>query len=137
MQRDKPLPQLQSGDDRLYWDQVCMQTSPSHTSPSHTSPSSHISIHTHLHPHTSPSSHIPIITHPHPHTSSHISFTSVYMCVLLVHFCCVVVMVLLFHSKVIEVYSKKNGKPPSWFSASWLFVECFMYRKIFDVLQMR
>jgi hypothetical protein len=40
-----------------------------------------------------------------------------------------------YWEQVVEVYTNKNGKPPSWFSASWLFVECFMYRKISDVVR--
>lgn len=38
---------------------------------------------------------------------------------------------------VFEVYRKELGTEPSWFSVSWLFAECFMYRKIADVIQRR
>lgn len=38
---------------------------------------------------------------------------------------------------VFEVYRKELGTEPSWFSVSWLFSECFMYRKIADIIQRR
>lgn len=30
-----------------------------------------------------------------------------------------------------------QGSQPSWYSVSWLFAECFMYRKISDALKSR
>lgn len=30
-----------------------------------------------------------------------------------------------------------QGSQPSWYSVSWLFAECFMYRKIADILKSR
>ena len=29
------------------------------------------------------------------------------------------------------------GEPPVWFEAPWLFVECYMYRRIRDVMENR
>ena len=40
-------------------------------------------------------------------------------------------------SAVFAVYRKELGAEPSWFSVSWLFSECFMYRKIADIIQGR
>lgn len=40
-------------------------------------------------------------------------------------------------SAVFAVYRKELGKEPSWFSVSWLFSECFMYRKIAEIIQRR
>ena len=39
---------------------------------------------------------------------------------------------------VFQVYEKElEGAEPSWFSVSWLFAECYMYRKIADVIKSR
>lgn len=39
---------------------------------------------------------------------------------------------------VFQVYKKElEGADPTWFSVSWLFAECYMYRKIADVIQSR
>ena len=38
---------------------------------------------------------------------------------------------------VFDVYRKDLGAEPSWFSVSWLFAECYMYRKISDIIQSR
>ena len=35
---------------------------------------------------------------------------------------------------VFSVYRKELGAEPTWFSVSWLFSECFMYRKIADII---
>ena len=35
---------------------------------------------------------------------------------------------------VFSVYRNELGAEPSWFSVSWLFSECFMYRKIADII---
>jgi hypothetical protein len=41
-------------------------------------------------------------------------------------------------NEVFEVYRKElGGAEPTWFSVSWLFAECFMYRKIADIIQSR
>ena len=41
-------------------------------------------------------------------------------------------------NSVFEVYRKElGGAEPTWFSVSWLFAECFMYRKIADIIQSR
>ena len=41
-------------------------------------------------------------------------------------------------NSVFAVYRKElGGAEPTWFSVSWLFAECFMYRKIADVIQSR
>ena len=41
-------------------------------------------------------------------------------------------------NSVFEVYRKElSGKEPTWFSVSWLFAECFMYRKIAEIIQTR
>lgn len=33
--------------------------------------------------------------------------------------------------------SKFGGENPKWFSVSWLFAECYMYRKIVEILRNR
>lgn len=39
---------------------------------------------------------------------------------------------------VFAVYRKElQGAEPSWFAVSWLFAECFMYRKIADFIKRR
>ncbi len=39
---------------------------------------------------------------------------------------------------VFEVYQNKfKGENPAWFAVSWLFAECFMYRKIVEMLRER
>lgn len=39
---------------------------------------------------------------------------------------------------VFAVYRKElQGAEPSWFTVSWLFAECFMYRKIADFIKRR
>lgn len=38
---------------------------------------------------------------------------------------------------VFDVYRRELGSEPTWFSVSWLFAECFMYRKIADILNKR
>lgn len=41
---------------------------------------------------------------------------------------------------VFERYSqirRLQGKAPQWFTVSWLFAECYMYRRIYEVLQGR
>ena len=41
-------------------------------------------------------------------------------------------------SSVFDVYHEKfNGENPKWFSVSWLFAECFMYRKIMEIVRER
>lgn len=41
-------------------------------------------------------------------------------------------------NSVFTVYRKElGGAEPTWFSVSWLFAECFMYRKIADIIQSR
>ena len=30
-----------------------------------------------------------------------------------------------------------TGKPPSWFTSSWLYVECFFYRHIYEAIALR
>lgn len=41
-------------------------------------------------------------------------------------------------SAVFAVYRKElQGAEPSWFSVSWLFSECYMYRKIADFILRR
>lgn len=32
---------------------------------------------------------------------------------------------------------KFNGENPKWFAVSWLFAECFMYRKIVEIIRGR
>lgn len=32
---------------------------------------------------------------------------------------------------------KFKGEDPNWFAVSWLFAECFMYRKIVEILKTR
>ena len=34
-----------------------------------------------------------------------------------------------------EAYNDKLGVQPHWFSTSWLFFECYMYRKVSEILQ--
>lgn len=37
---------------------------------------------------------------------------------------------------VFTVYQQElQGTEPTWFTVSWLFAECYMYRKIFDIIQ--
>ena len=39
---------------------------------------------------------------------------------------------------VFDTYRKKfKGENPKWFSVSWLFAECFMYRKIAQIFRNR
>jgi len=39
---------------------------------------------------------------------------------------------------VFETYRKVlGGEEPSWFNVSWLFAECYMYRKIAEILMTR
>lgn len=39
---------------------------------------------------------------------------------------------------VFERYRQKfKGENPKWFAVSWLFAECFMYRKIMEILRGR
>lgn len=39
---------------------------------------------------------------------------------------------------VFDAYrSQLQGEEPQWFSVSWLFAECYMYRKIAEVLHTR
>lgn len=39
---------------------------------------------------------------------------------------------------VFAVYRNElQGAEPSWFTVSWLFAECFMYRKIADFIKRR
>ena len=39
---------------------------------------------------------------------------------------------------VFERYREKfKGENPKWFSVSWLFAECYMYRKIVEILRSR
>ncbi len=39
---------------------------------------------------------------------------------------------------VFDRYRKKfNEENPKWFSASWLFAECYMYRKIVEIIRTR
>lgn len=35
---------------------------------------------------------------------------------------------------VFEVYRKKFGHEPHPFGVSWLFVECYMYRKVMEII---
>ena len=30
-----------------------------------------------------------------------------------------------------------TGEPPSWYSSTWLYVECFFYRKIHEAITLR
>ncbi len=32
---------------------------------------------------------------------------------------------------------RMQGKAPQWFTVSWLFAECYMYRRIYEILQGR
>ncbi len=32
---------------------------------------------------------------------------------------------------------RMQGKKPQWFTVSWLFAECYMYRRIYEILQGR
>lgn len=37
---------------------------------------------------------------------------------------------------VFEVYRNKLGSQfPHWFSVSWLFFECYMYRKVIEIIR--
>ena len=36
-----------------------------------------------------------------------------------------------------KTYQAKRNKEPSWFQCSWLMVECYMYRKIAEILKTR
>ena len=39
---------------------------------------------------------------------------------------------------VFETYRQiLGGEEPSWFNVSWLFAECYMYRKIVETLKTR
>lgn len=39
---------------------------------------------------------------------------------------------------VFETYQQiLGGEEPSWFNVSWLFAECYMYRKIMETLKTR
>ncbi len=39
---------------------------------------------------------------------------------------------------VFERYREKfKGENPKWFAVSWLFAECYMYRKIVEILHSR
>ena len=41
-------------------------------------------------------------------------------------------------SQVFDAYrSQLQGEEPQWFAVSWLFAECYMYRKIAEILQTR
>ena len=41
-------------------------------------------------------------------------------------------------STVFDVYRKAlEGTEPQWFKVSWLFAECYMYRRIQEMLQTR
>ena len=30
-----------------------------------------------------------------------------------------------------------TGKPPSWYSSNWLYIECFFYRNIYESIALR
>jgi len=39
---------------------------------------------------------------------------------------------------VFNKYREKfSGENPKWFSVSWLFAECYMYRKMMEVIRQR
>ena len=38
---------------------------------------------------------------------------------------------------VFERYQKKFGENPKWFAVSWLFAECYMYRRVVEILRDR
>ena len=38
-------------------------------------------------------------------------------------------------TSVFEAYRKKLGHEPHWFEVSWLFFECYMYRKVIEIIQ--
>lgn len=41
-------------------------------------------------------------------------------------------------TSVFNIYREKfKGESPKWFAVSWLFAECFMYRKIVEVVRQR
>lgn len=37
--------------------------------------------------------------------------------------------------RAFEAYRDKLGEAPHWFSTSWMFFECYMYRKVIEILQ--
>ena len=36
---------------------------------------------------------------------------------------------------VFEVYRSELGREPHWFGVSWLFLECYMYRKVMEIIR--
>lgn len=36
---------------------------------------------------------------------------------------------------VFEIYQRKLGTPPRWFAVSWLFLECYMYRRVMEIIK--
>ena len=40
-------------------------------------------------------------------------------------------------NKYLEEQIKCSDKPPSWFSSTWLYIECFFYRKIHEAMNLR
>ena len=38
-------------------------------------------------------------------------------------------------SLVFDVYRKKLAKEPHWYAVSWLFFECYMYRKVMELIK--
>lgn len=37
--------------------------------------------------------------------------------------------------EVFETYRQKLGEESSWFAVSWLFFECYMYRRIMEIIR--
>ena len=40
-----------------------------------------------------------------------------------------------YWTEVFEVYQQKLGEEPKWFAVSWLFFECYMYRKVMEIIR--
>ena len=36
-----------------------------------------------------------------------------------------------------EEKTRNEGEPPSWFGSAWLYVECYMYRRIMEAIHLR
>jgi hypothetical protein len=40
-------------------------------------------------------------------------------------------------NRYLQEWTESKGSPPSWFCDPWLYVECYMYRRIMQAIRLR